>query len=329
MGILGKDLIDLDYAFLRFRVLFSNDSVIIEEHKYKPGELLTDFLNVDLEPFTLAMHELWLCYEDGEKKTYAAIEKRIIKFIFHLPLFRDNYDRASWLTEKRKIEPFADFEDYEQLYEDLSMLERYRWFLTEVLFNTTWKVDTNKYAALVWNNGMDAFTRGVSLGQSRERDPVNLNVQYEILEDADGKVRVYEQMMFEHLLDFFYVDLFKAIMHNHCPKPCKLCGKWFLQDSGLAFEYCQNIAPGETDKTCRDVGAKRSFRDKAKNNPVWEIHQRAYKKYYARKRKGKMTATEFSEWVLMAECLRDEMLLAYETDSAVDLTEYRERLNAV
>ena len=42
-----------------------------------------------------------------------------------------------------------------------------------------------------------------------------------------------------------------------------------------------------------------------------------------------MTATEFSEWGLMAETLRDEMLLAYERDSAVDLTEYRERLNAV
>ena len=93
-------------------------------------------------------------------------------------------------------------------------------------------------------------------------------------------------------------------------------------------EYCQNIAPGEIEKTCRDIGAKRSFKDKAKNNPVWEIHQRAYKKYYARKRKGKMTDSEFAQWVLKAERLRDEMLERYDRNNNIDLDEYRRTLNS-
>lgn len=328
MGILGKDLFDMDYAFLRFTVLFSNDVIEIEEHSYLHGELLTDFLNLDISEMEALMKKLRPLYENGEKEQYAAVEKKLSDWIFTIPLYRDNDYRRNWLEAKTEMDTFANFEDYEQLYSDLQMLERYRWFLKEVFRNTTWKVDTNKYASLVLNNGMDAFTRGVSLGASPYRDPVDINIQYEIMQSQDGKIRIYEKMIFESLLDFFYVDLFKAIMKNHCPKSCKLCGKYFLQNSGLAFEYCQNIAPNETEKTCRDVGAKRSFKDKAKNNPVWEIHQRAYKKYYARKRKGKMTDSEFAQWVLEAEQLRDEMLKRYERNNGIDLKEYNNALNS-
>lgn len=194
---------------------------------------------------------------------------------------------------------------------------------------TKWKVDTNKFAALIANNGIDAFTSGVSLGKNEFVDSANLTVQYEVRETADGVDRMYEKMSFTRLIDFLYIDLFKAIINNYCPKPCKLCGKFFLQEPGLAYEYCMNIAPGETHKTCRDIGSRKSFKDKIKNNPVWEIHQRAYKKYYARMKKHKMSEQEFAQWVIDAEKLRDEMLKAYERADEVNLEEYTQKLNEV
>lgn len=192
---------------------------------------------------------------------------------------------------------------------------------------TKWKVDTNKFADLIENNGIGALISGVSLGESRFADAPKLSVQYEVRETDDGTVKIYEKMKFTRLIDFLYIELFKGIINNHCPKPCKLCGKFFLQEPGLAFEYCRNIAPDETVKTCRDIGSRKSFKDKIKNNPVWEIHQRAYKKYYARMKKKKMSEQDFAQWVIEAEKLRDNMLIVYERNIDADLKEYSNNLN--
>ncbi|MDD6395119.1 MAG: DUF6076 domain-containing protein [Firmicutes bacterium] len=134
-------------------------------------------------------------------------------------------------------------------------------------------------------------------------------------------------MLFKRIIDFWYVDLFKAIMNQYSPKPCKLCRKFFLQEPGLTYEYCTNIVPGETEKTCRDVGATVSFQSKIKNNPIWSIYQRAYKKYRARMTKGTMTGDEFGDWVVEAEKLRDKALKKRIKD--VDLEEYERKMNPV
>ncbi len=329
MSILGKDLFDINYNFLEFTALFSTDNIEIEENSYLHGEILTKFLNYDISDFALAMKELQILHDDKQEKSFAVAERKLIEIIFSMPLFRNFEYRKEWLEIKKSSSPYRNLDDYEKLYSDLKALERYRWFINEMFCRTKWKVDTNKFAVLIENNGLSAFTSGVSLGENGFSDSVNINVQYEVRETDDGTIKIYEKLKFNNLIDFLYVDLFKAIMNNYCPKPCKLCGKFFLQDSGLAYEYCTNIAPDETVKTCRDIGSVKSFKDKIKNNPVWVIHQRAYKKYYARMKKKKMSEQNFAQWIIDAEKLRDDMLKVYERDNYVDLTEYTKNLNKI
>ena len=69
------------------------------------------------------------------------------------------------------------------------------------------------------------------------------------------------------------------------PRMCANCGRYFLQAGGYDTEYCDNIALGETAKTCKDVGTKNTFDQKVKTNPVWQLHRRAYKTHYARMKK--------------------------------------------
>ena len=66
------------------------------------------------------------------------------------------------------------------------------------------------------------------------------------------------------------------------------------------------------------IGSRAGFRDKVKNNEVWQIHQRAYKKYFARTKKGTMTKTEFVAWAREAEELRERALKSY---AKADMTE--------
>ena len=70
-------------------------------------------------------------------------------------------------------------------------------------------------------------------------------------------------------------------------------------------------APGQDGKTCREIGASSSFRSKVENNDVWKVHQRAYKKYFARIRSGLMTKGEFEVWSRQAADLRDAALERY------------------
>ena len=60
------------------------------------------------------------------------------------------------------------------------------------------------------------------------------------------------------------------------------------------------------------MGASANFQEKVRNNEIWKLHQRAYKKYFARTRKGTMSKPEFEAWAREAEQLRDEALTSYE-----------------
>ena len=86
----------------------------------------------------------------------------------------------------------------------------------------------------------------------------------------------------------------------------------------MTYTYCECVVPGETEKTCRDIGAARSFQSKLRENEVWKLHSRAYKKYFARVRKGTMSKPEFEAWSREAERIRDEALREYEHASGAE-----------
>lgn len=158
-------------------------------------------------------------------------------------------------------------------------------------------------------------------------DAPQTNVQYMIYEPMAGEAQVVEKMYFDRIADFIYVEFMKGIQKGYIPKRCRNCGRWFLQTPGPTFSYCSEIAPGETERTCRDIGAAASFGAKVKNNEVWQIHQRAYKKYYARVLKKTMTKVEFEVWAREAERLRDTALAVYEKADTLARKEIAKKLS--
>ena len=134
------------------------------------------------------------------------------------------------------------------------------------------------------------------------------------------------------LRDFLYLELGKAIEHGNAPRQCRLCGHWFLHEQGDKTVYCNRIAPGETEKTCREVGARAVFENKIRAEETWKLYKRAYKKYYARVMKGNMSREEFNAWVEHAAAQRDftiELLKAAksEEERARQIEALRENLN--
>ena len=126
--------------------------------------------------------------------------------------------------------------------------------------------------------------------------------------EVQGECEIVEKMYFNGLLDFVYVELMKGLQKEFVPKRCANCRRWFLQTPGATYSYCNEPAPGQGGKTCREIGAAKSFKEKVDNNDIWKVHQRAYKKYFARVSKGKMSKPEFEVWAREAERMRDEAL---------------------
>lgn len=215
------------------------------------------------------------------------------------------------INEEREIPSFM-----QQQIKDIQLIqERYAWFLDRVFANAVFEKKKGQrkesLAQLIYSSGYEAFVSGVSLGKDPEVDAPLVRAQYRIRGEREN-AEVVEKMYFDRLLDFVYVELMKGLQKGFVPKRCANCGRWFLQMPGMTYAYCGEPAPGQDGKTCREIGATSSFRSKVQNNDVWKAHQRAYKKYFARTRKGTMSKGVFEVWSRKMETLRDDALTEYD-----------------
>lgn len=131
---------------------------------------------------------------------------------------------------------------------------------------------------------------------------------YKALRGVSGEMILCEEIGFNDLGSFLYYDFFNGIKQNYVPNQCHNCGKYFLIKGKWYYTYCDKPLADDPDKTCRDVGSKRSYDNKCKTDPVWQTYNRAYKAHYARYMKKKMTLSEFEKWSRFASEIRDKAL---------------------
>ena len=147
---------------------------------------------------------------------------------------------------------------------------------------------------------------------------LNASSAVKLIYGVDEKGELCRVAEYTSLGDFLYMELMEGLEENSVPRKCANCGRYFLQPGGYDTEYCDNIAPGEDRKTCKEVGAKNTFDQKVKTNPIWQLHQRAYKTHYARMKKKNMTQQEFLNWSEKAAKLRDQCLAGKVTVEALE-----------
>ena len=326
MGVLGKDYLDLYRPLTHTKVQFGESRYWVEHNKqeFPYGTILTAILNYDAQPYLEAVQRLKdavAAQNDGEVLT--ALEE-VRNMFLQMPLYNAYLGGMGMLDVYLGMPQFIDdiyneLQFLEPLYfaaEDIPAIQkRYTWFLTEALDDGGQRRKKGQrkipLADRIRMNWMDAYVSGVSLGEDRRVDAPNVQMQYAVLETADG-AEIVEKLYFDRLSDFVYIELMKGLQKGFHPKCCPNCGKWFVQEPGLDFSYCANPSPQDPTKICRDIGSRSSFREKVQNNEIWTIHQRAYRKYYARLMKKQMTRQEFFTWAEAASNLRDELIPKYD-----------------
>ncbi|MBR4554854.1 MAG: hypothetical protein IKO27_04595 [Ruminococcus sp.] len=140
-------------------------------------------------------------------------------------------------------------------------------------------------------------------------------------QDIDGELVLCEKYKFSTLGGFLYIDLFKGLNNHFLPRKCGLCGRYFLLEATAYSPFCTRPTEDRKDKTCRDLGHRRTYADKVNSDPVLLVYTKAYKQHYARYLKKKMSQNEFRLWADYALELRQR---AY--DKELNFEEYAEEI---
>ena len=77
-------------------------------------------------------------------------------------------------------------------------------------------------------------------------------------------------------------------------KKCKNCNRYFITESRTDEIYCNNISPQNPNKTCKEYGAKKTYRDNIKSRPLKDEHYKTSQFFRMRiqRNKGKNNIQE-------------------------------------
>lgn len=272
--------------------------------------------------FCLLNEEMWLFDNEPDLKKWDEYERRHPEyndyFYTTLPLneIKDTDLIDGILKFNDKLKAFAL--EYVTFVEDLFRVKKvYEPFLKQ-LHSQSKYLDNNE-TANVYSDFMEQTKRNL-YPYEKLKPSGSITISHTVLEQKESSV-LCESYHFSTIGAFLYIELFKGMEQHYLPIKCGYCGKYFLLEAGIFSDYCTRPVKDKKGKVCRDVGHRKKYADKVKNDPIWLTYSRAYKAHYARYMKKKMTQTEFQQWADFALEIREQAL-----NGEISFGKYSERI---
>ena len=344
--------IEITYAYTydQFTVFFYGGHVYIGEKEYPIGQCCVDVLNLDealldelsqrVRMFVPAAQALLT--EKTDSAAALAQEKlnAVWDIVFSLPVYRDlKMDEAcNYHTFERFM---ADREKWEQVQDPTSegyatyqaMITGVGWFTDDLRsFRQQVIRMTEGYFEPLKRRSSDAYAKAYSLfygqmvslsawllGEDFEQTfPMQVSFVSMMQRGDESKVFIAEKATFNRLTDFLRTEFYRGLAKGNAPRRCHNCGRYFLLTEGYNTCYCNNIAPGETKRTCRKVGAHRKeAQGKANRTPAQKEYDRTYNRLKVRKQRGKISTGEWNTAVAAAQELVAQSERGELTDEAL------------
>lgn len=219
----------------------------------------------------MADEEKWAQVQDPESEGYAKYQAMIIELVYFAEKLRVLNHMFAMMAEYY-FEPLRhrNSADY---------AEAYSYFYTRMLYA----------GALVFGDGFD---HGI---------PMEVSFVPMMHPTEKGKIFIAEKATFNSLMDFLQTELYRGLAKGNAPRRCHNCGRFFLLTEGYNTCYCNNVAPGETNRTCRKVGAHRKeAQGKEHRTPAQKEYDRTYNRLKVRKQRGKISVDEWNDAVAKA-----------------------------
>ena len=327
-------------SFDKFSVLFGKSEIFLNGRSFPLGQCSTDILNLNgavlAELDGLISSFLSSVLPFMQEKTDSAVSSAqeelnaVWDLIFTLPLYKElsmDLETAYHLlplmfSDKQKWNEVLDLGSeghamFEQFLNGLEYFpESLRNFrgqisaMLELYLEPLKRRSPDAYAEAYAKYFTDMETAGALLFDVNSFEQ-SFSVQINFVPMAHpteaGKAILAEQAEFSYLSHFLYTDFYRGLMAGNAPRRCHNCGKYFLLTEGYNTCYCNNIAPGETDRTCRKVGAHRKeAKERASATPAQREYAKAYNRLKTRKQRRKISADDWNAAVAMAQELKEQ-----------------------
>ena len=138
-----------------------------------------------------------------------------------------------------------------------------------------------------------------------------------ILEKAIDIVEMYQ---IDNIDDLIRFELLNLISSDILIKECQYCGYFFVPKGRTDTKYCDRINVGE-EKPCNEIGAMKVYKSDKIGNPINELYQASYNRFYSRVRTNKMKKNDFRIWSEKASALK-----AWYIDAPDKKDEFSEKL---
>ena len=107
----------------------------------------------------------------------------------------------------------------------------------------------------------------------------------------------------EKLSNIAFVVLEQITKNYNLPiKKCQHCGRYFMPSIRQDELYCD--LPNEDGKSCREKGAKQTYKEKLEKDPVLQEYRKAYQKKFmevSRSNGDKQKKEDFEEWKIIIQ----------------------------
>ena len=321
------------YTYDQFTVFFYGSHVFIGGKKYPIGQCCIDVVNleesvlgeIDQRVNTFIPAALTLLEEKTDSAAALAQEKlnAVWDAVFSLPVYRDlNMDEeCNYHTFQRLM---ADEEKWAQVQDQTSEgyamyqgmmaglvcfadnLRRFRKQIdgiTERYLEPLGRRNSDAYADAYSRFYADMICVGARLGEDFDQNfPMQVDFVPMRYPNEENRFFIAEKATFNSLTDFLRTEFYRGLAMGNAPRRCHNCGRHFLLTKGYDTCYCNNIAPGETTRTCRKVGAHRKeMRGKANRNPAQIEYDRTYNRLKVRKQRGKISRDEWNAAIAEAQ----------------------------
>ena len=327
-------------SFDEFSALFGRGEVFLNGRSFPLGQLSADILNLDGEILT----ELDQCINDflstvlplfQEKTDSAASSAQgklnaVWDLAFTLPVYRDlllDLETAYHLFPLTMSDPEkwaqvldVDSEGHAMFEQLLNGLERFpeslRNFrgqiigMLELYLEPLTRRSADAYAFAYAKYFTDMEAAGALLfGPQKFEQSFSSQIKFVPMAHPteNGKVILAEKAEFSSLSHFLYTDFYRGLMAGNAPRRCHNCGRYFLLTAGYNTCYCNNLAPGETERTCRKVGAHRKeSQERAAATPAQKEYAKAYNRLKTRKQRSKISVADWNAAVAKAQELKEQ-----------------------
>ena len=123
-----------------------------------------------------------------------------------------------------------------------------------------------------------------------------LTTEFELTEAGVFAEVLYPNSFYD-LIDFALRECFRQ---NVKLRVCKNCGRYFAPSGKGSAEYCE-LTLDAKGRTCKEIGAMKTYSIRKKENPIFTEYRREYKRRFSWIKAGRINAAEFYAWSAAAK----------------------------